>query len=613
MTQRNLTKVLLGLGILTISLVGCMKSECDYSDHRGGKPITFTSNISVDPSSLRVFENTWEKDDQIAVYMIESGTTLPSFNENDVEEKDFPYRKSKYKALNRGVKVNFEALDAKSALMFPEDGAVDFIAYYPASLTPSETKLLAVDLVNNPVDLLYSNELKGKSSATNPDELELTFKHALASIRVAFTLATGDLLVVDKPSLHGLKTQANFSLVDGSISDVKGTGDITPMCKYDRYYDAVVIPQDIKEGKVKLSLSYQGEHYEFALPAIDIPQGKRVRYEVVLNAPAKTQPEMSGTIEEWSEVAGGKGTLKPSAGSHTTGSEPVLTEAEKKLLEAWKTKFDMDLKPFLGTMICNGTVRENGEDLLPMFAKSRLVPIRNQKMTVEISKQATEDMPILSFTKNALGLANYWRDVWLLLTWENREFWNDPRHPYVAPAVKNIVKALNWTEDTYVEFDVAMPIIKIDPNNKGAVLFTGTKTQAVTGMIPDAKHTAEQLDEMARDLDPVYELYYDSENLDNAIQFNVPLYKKLVELTKLPEWIDKGLRDDVQGASISPFQIMDTKTIKTDTWKDDIDHTQYEEPKGTIDFVKKEIHIRTISSLENSGYTLIDITCKATR
>lgn len=349
---------------------------------------------------------------------------------------------------------------------------------------------------------------------------------------------------------------------------------------------------------------------------ITIPAGEiKALQDVRVRSAERVKERMKGVIT-LDEIPDGTIIKKQVSLLIDTLENLTPTDEELALLEHWKKAFGIDLKPFIGKMLCNGTVDETGEDLLDFFMKPRHINIDNQEMIVGVSKMATKDQPMLAFRTNALGLASYWKEVWLALTWENRVYWNDPDNIYVAPAAKVIIKALQWKEETPVEFDVAMPIIKIDTKEKGKIYFTGTKVQALTGRIPDEKYSQADLEKMAQELDPVFELYYNyypnpitkEPAEDNALMFKVPLFQKAVELAKK----DPELYTAIREGSFSPFQVMDTKTIAYDVWAKDgeIEVTHYEKPKGTIDFDKKEIYIRTVSCLENSGYTVIDIHCK---
>lgn len=305
MTYKNILNVILPLGLLLVSFSSCKEDRIDPKKV-GNQPISFTSNIYLRPTEpLRAYDKTWEKGDQIAVYMLKSGVTLAG----DLSEDDLPYKAVKYKATSTAAEVNFDPLTDGDKMFFPRAYDVDFLAYYPASLQPDNEQNIALNMKTAPTDILYCNNLKGKNKDSKKSDLVLTFSHVLSSIRVAVKTTNGDLINDAKVSLKGFKTTGSFSLIDGKVSGIDAPMEVDLVQK-DSYYRTIVLPQSIEDEVTKLLFEYKGRNYEYKLPKVDFTPGKQVYYEFKMGG-EKLEVVVAGSISAWDEIDGGKFTIKP--------------------------------------------------------------------------------------------------------------------------------------------------------------------------------------------------------------------------------------------------------------------------------------------------------------
>ena len=281
-----------------------------------------------------------------------------------------------------------------------------------------------------------------------------------------------------------------------------------------------------------------------------------------------------------------------------------LSDRDKALLLAWKSKLGINLRPLLGDLVCEGTVTEPGGGSPELrFGQPRTLEIKDQVTTLVISRHATEERPVLEMTKNALGLESYYKDLYLHKTILDTEFWNEGSE-YAPPSPKLIMKRLNWTKETPITLNLSLVNMTVDPQNKTSLLFIGVPAEAITGEYrPDPKDSK---------ILNLLEETYPAEIIDESVKYNLfhfdlSVWDELVKLSKT----DKEIRDACHNGNVSPYQIFCTTRIDTDGWKNNADITHYVAPKATIDYDKQTIHFRTVMDQgDAAAYTVINITCK---
>lgn len=290
-----------------------------------------------------------------------------------------------------------------------------------------------------------------------------------------------------------------------------------------------------------------------------------------------------------------------------------LTEKEQGLLAAWRRDLGIDLVPFLGEMVCSGTVKEPGEGSPSLrFGEPRTVSIDNQVMTVAISPNATETRPVLDFTENALGLQEYFKQLYLYKTVLDTEAWNFGGEG-TPPASQLIMEKLGWTKETPISLNLSLINITVDPENKSNLLFLGSVKEAISKVyrpkLPNPELTKKiyanypsYREENGEPMDLM-----NDEAVFNLFHFDLSVWDKLVELSKTSPEINEASYT----GNVSPYQIFFVNTIDKDGWEGSADITHYVKPQATIDYENQTMHFVTVMDITDaSAYSVIDITCK---
>lgn len=182
----------------------------------------------------RASGSSWEKDDAIGVYMLQTGEPLSLSS---------PRRNVKY--VTSGSPV-FEPADRTEEITLPFDGSgVDFIGYYPYR-EDTDNLSYPVDLsdqsLQTGIDLMYSDNAKNFNSK-NPN-VQMQFAHQLSKVVLNIRQ--------DEPAnLNGLSVfitnagiRATFDLVTGSLSVASERGDIQFKVNNDgTVAEAILLPE----------------------------------------------------------------------------------------------------------------------------------------------------------------------------------------------------------------------------------------------------------------------------------------------------------------------------------------------------------------------------------
>lgn len=309
--RKTFLKLIPFLFAFSLLATSCQKEV--VSDTVGSESITFKSNII--PNPLRVANDQWELNDQIKLFMLRSGKTLSSATATS----DILYDGVTFKTKSAGAKVSFEANSDADKMFFPESGSVDFVAYYPASLDAGSERAFTLNVATNPVDILYSNNAKGKSKTSTQSDMLLTFRHALSTLRVTLLDASNNPITAGATvKVQGINTEGKLQLADGSISDLANKTTLDLKLEGNNF-DAIVLPQQVAAGEVKLVITYDGKNFTYNLPATDFIQGKRILYKLTLKD-ASVPVEGEASITPWEEVDGGEITLTPDNGTPAVSS-----------------------------------------------------------------------------------------------------------------------------------------------------------------------------------------------------------------------------------------------------------------------------------------------------
>lgn len=312
-------------------------ASCSDSDVQGlvgdGNKATFSGFIGE--FQTRVTNNAWDAGDAIGVFALKPDQPLTEAGIFDGKNN------VQYVADAQG---KFTA--ASAPINFPENGNLDFIAYYPFK-NASTNFVYSIDVSSqsNPaaIDLLYSNNAKGKSGK-NPF-VNLAFKHMLS--RLVFNVTLEDGLSFDdgfNVSIKDIVVDGDFSLADGEVALGSTRKQIAPIVtiatdKKSASATSIVVPKQ-SLGDATIVFSLGGKDYEWKPYAQNLRSSTKYTYSLKLvidesGLPVVEELQVDATIEDWIEgnTGGGEIVLAP------TGDTEEPVEGEYKTIQDIRTMY----------------------------------------------------------------------------------------------------------------------------------------------------------------------------------------------------------------------------------------------------------------------------------
>ena len=256
------------LSLITLIAFSACNKENDDLHKQQSLPVSFSSSIEA---QTRVIGTNWENGDKVGVFAIESGTTLQ--DETIVEN---------YNNLSFSTSGNGNFTHDSQAIYYPEDGsAIDFISYYPynSNLTSYSYPIN----IANQVDLLYSNNLKNADKNNTSSNLE--FNRVLSKLIITVVPKDNGSLNGLTVEINGVKTEATFSLVDGSLDiDDSSTGNLslTPTgTEIKKVINALLLPTT-EESSIDVVFKVDEiDIYKWTVPHV-LEEGNRYSYKIRL-------------------------------------------------------------------------------------------------------------------------------------------------------------------------------------------------------------------------------------------------------------------------------------------------------------------------------------------
>ena len=287
----------------TLSLTSCSQDD-DVKVPADKGVVKFSSNITDLNPALRAAGDSWDEDDAIGVYMLESATTTVVDGMANVE----------YTTSTNGTSGTFTAKGP--AIYFPFSGdQVRFMSYYPYNGdVATNGNVYSVDVVDqedqSKIDLLYAFKEDGVFDITTTSPVSLEFEHQLT--KVILNVKAGSGLTADdlqnlKVHFDGLNTQADFNLFTGTLGTPGVIANIVPVAtsaaeEFVASYEAIILPMETApEGsKIVFDLNEGEDTYEFKIFSWNFTAGlessTKYIYNVTIN---RTGVELSTTIKDW--------------------------------------------------------------------------------------------------------------------------------------------------------------------------------------------------------------------------------------------------------------------------------------------------------------------------
>ncbi|MCD7969412.1 MAG: fimbrillin family protein [Alistipes sp.] len=290
-------------GVLAVAaLAGCNVND-PISEAQKRQALSFTAGIAeaTPAQPTRAAGEDWAAGDAIGIFMVENGST------SIVDEAG----NKKYEVSNAATGA-FEAATDADKMYYPQDGTVDFIAYYPYSATATLATAISVNIAttqttaNQPTfDLLYSKDATDKSNADDP--VKLGFTHQLS--KLVMNIVAGDGLTESDltgmtVAIKDMNTASKFDLSTGSLGTPGTPTDIIPRTLTDgKEYDAIILPSEAISGDGDYSVEFiidpQGKAEPFVwnmAAGTGFDGGNEYTYEVTLG---RTEVTATGKIIPW--------------------------------------------------------------------------------------------------------------------------------------------------------------------------------------------------------------------------------------------------------------------------------------------------------------------------
>ena len=279
----------------------------------------------------------------------------------------------------------------------------------------------------------------------------------------------------------------------------------------------------------------------------------------------------------------------PSDGDLTLRVTPIRswspTPEQEKLIAGYKAK-GIDLSRVLGFHSVSGTVDFAGfgeYDYGPTDAplKEERMSLSSEIMRVELSRHATADRPILTFSYNAFGLNAILKRIWYALSINNDfEFRQQEESMAVA-------REIGWERDSPETFNVTLDNIRLD---RGQLTYTGLRSEGIPKDFPflvQGLYTSDPI---------VVPFTYETSVIDRV----------LAEIKRTPTFLDRVTQ--VNGFNL--YSLLSNTGI-------DEDHTEsiggrtgsYIAPQGTINLTTGRMTFTFPLHVENSDhYTIVRVT-----
>ena len=136
----------------------------------------------------------------------------------------------------------------------------------------------------------------------------------------------------------------------------------------------------------------------------------------------------------------------------------ALTDAQKAIIEAYKTATGIDLSKYLGVVnvstVITGTDPDTYEPLDPQTVTGKTI--------ITLSESATDEMPALKMITNPMGIQDYMYRILRSVTVEDSEYWCDAES---YPDNANLMKTIGWNAESAEVFSMYLDNIRCNADN----------------------------------------------------------------------------------------------------------------------------------------------------
>lgn len=139
-------------------------------------------------------------------------------------------------------------------------------------------------------------------------------------------------------------------------------------------------------------------------------------------------------------------------------SVDALTDAQKAVVESYKTTTGIDLSKYIGVVnvsaVVTGTDPETYEPLDPKTVTGKTI--------ITLSESATDEMPALKMITNPMGIQDYMYRILRSVTVEDSEYWCDAES---YPDNANLMKTIGWNAESDEVFSMSLDNIRCNADN----------------------------------------------------------------------------------------------------------------------------------------------------
>ena len=236
--NRHFFYFILTTAFFTVSFMSC--NTLVGTDEESAEQIAVNLNANINQLSTYVANNQWESGDEVGLYMIRAGHSLKGV---EAIYSD-----------NVSMSLAGQTLAANPPVMYPTSGNVDFVAYYPYTVSVDTSFTIPV-FIGEPdsltTEILYSNNVINQAPTASP--VTLNFRYSLAKIQLTiangansnFTLAD---FINASVTVDSLYTQARLDLTDGTLVDYQAKQNVrffmSSVSDTTAVFEALVIPDN---------------------------------------------------------------------------------------------------------------------------------------------------------------------------------------------------------------------------------------------------------------------------------------------------------------------------------------------------------------------------------
>lgn len=288
-------------------LAGCS------NDNEGAATPEGDGRVALEVSSgieSRAYDNKWESDDAIGIYMLKTGTaTISEGAEN-----------RRYFTADGGSAFT---ATTEQTIYFPLDGSkVDFIAYYPyqKNLTTGAFTLdISTQTDLSAIDLMTAGTKTTEAEPLDKNHYKVHFKFAHRLTKLELNIGTGRGITTE--DLKGLKVEVTKQRTSGSYDPQFETFgvDSEPVQTVElntnaggTLAQAILLPTTAADGinpivtrrEFLFTLKSTGEVFRWSVPDDkSFERGDKNIYNITIN---RSGVEVTATIEKWNEVDNGE-------------------------------------------------------------------------------------------------------------------------------------------------------------------------------------------------------------------------------------------------------------------------------------------------------------------